>query len=54
MNNEDTLPPRKPNTVRTWLPRLWAYVMAWPDLAKGLAGGTLLGLILPPLVRFFL
>lgn len=48
---ETTLPPRQPNTLRTWFPRIWAKVMAWPDWAKGLAAGALLGLLLPPLAR---
>ena len=34
---EITLPPRKPNTFRTWLPRLWngaaGIVAAHPDKA---------------------
>lgn len=42
---ETTLPPRQPNTLRTWLPRIWAWLLANPVvLAAGagfLAGATL-------------
>ncbi len=37
---ETTLPPHQPNTLRTWLPRIWAaavaQVQAHPDWALGL------------------
>ena len=37
MADEPTLPPRQPNTFRTWLPRIWkgaaAQVAAHPDVA---------------------
>ncbi len=37
-NEEPTLPPvRQPNTLRTWLPRIWAWACAHPDVAIGLS-----------------
>lgn len=28
---DDTLPPKKPNTLRNWLPRLWAWLVEHKD-----------------------
>lgn len=28
---ETTLPPRKPNTLKTWLPRIWAFLWLHKD-----------------------
>jgi hypothetical protein len=33
MSEDPTLPPRKPNTFRTWLPRIWAWLLAHRDYA---------------------
>jgi len=37
MSEDPTLPPRQPNTFRTWLPRIWkwatAAVSANPDIS---------------------
>ena len=52
MSDDATLPPRKPRTIRTALQWLMAWVIAWPDWAKGIAAGTLLGLALPVVARW--
>lgn len=43
---ETTLPPRQPNTPRTWLRRAWAAVLAHPDraiIAAAIIAAFLLG-----------
>ena len=49
MSDEPTLPPRQPNTFRTWLPRIWAWLLANPIwFAAG--AGFLAGWLLPKLL----
>ena len=46
MSEDDTLPPRKPNTLRTWLPRIWAWCVANRDYSIPFAAfvlGAVLG-----------
>lgn len=46
MNNDETLPPntpREPNTPRTWLKKLWAFILSHPDWAIVFIFGFLLG-----------
>lgn len=51
MSNEDTLPPRKPNTLRTWLPRAWAWFLSLPDAVRWSVAGLMTGLLLPHIAR---
>ena len=45
MPNEDqTLPPRQPNTLRTWLPRIWAWLTEHKSISIP-AGAFIIGLI---------
>jgi len=53
MSDDPTLPPRQPNTFRTWLPRIWAWLLAHPVWFAGIAG-VLAGLLLPQIARLFL
>lgn len=48
MSEEDTLPPRKPNTLRVWIPRVGAWLWAHPGAALPLAvlAGFLLGKVI--------
>jgi len=48
-DDEKTLPPHKPNTFRTWLPRLWAWMIAHPYVESHI-GVFLLGLLIGALV----
>lgn len=45
---EATHPPRKPNTLRAWLPRIGAWLWAHPGVALPLAvmGGVLIGAVM--------
>ena len=52
-NEEPTIPPRQPNTFRTWLPRIWAWLVAHPVWAAAI-GGLLAGLLLPQVARLIL
>ncbi len=31
MSDDPTLPPHKPNTFRTWLPRIWTFLCVYKD-----------------------
>ena len=44
MSDDDTLPPRKPNTLRTWLPRIGAWLAENKDYTIP-AGTFLLGIV---------
>lgn len=48
---ETTLPPRKPNTFRVWIPRIVAWCKSHPIITASCAG-ILVGLILPTLARW--
>ena len=43
MMNEDTLPPRKPNTIRTWLKKAWDKIEERPDIAIAFLLGFIAG-----------
>ena len=54
---DSTLPPvapRQPNTLRTWLPRIWAWLLARPDWQKAAAAGFIAGATLPRFVGWWL
>lgn len=49
MSEEETVPPRQPNTFRTWLPRIWKWLIEHPVWFAG-GAGLLAGYLLPKIV----
>ena len=51
MSEDQTLPPRQPNSPRVWLRRAWGWLLAHPIVAAAL-GGLAAGLLLPQVARW--